>query len=317
MPAPYQQVRRVNVSGFTAESVGDRTDVDMSITVSTKEQGLSFTVELWNIGEDSWSQVQRKDGVRIELGWAETGTTTVCLGRVEKSYAERGLNHGADAKYVLEGVDITAESYAFRYNRTWFDTDPAQIATQINANAGGGDPAIVESVGQPLEGAWTVKNDLPARKHLDDLTKEAENMTGEQWEWDARAGKFYFHPKGTPDGASTLLYASPSDGNLQYARPASGSSTQDGSDEVSFRAYVVPTITKNAPATVQSNQNPSVNGDYIVSSYTFSSSTLTGDHYVEGTLAPGSATYSAPLPGDPTFQQKLLAKRDQLKDDTP
>ncbi|MWG36584.1 hypothetical protein [Halomarina oriensis] len=309
----YQQQRRLSFDGVTVEHLGRPTDdLDFEVSVSTKEEGLGFTITIYNLAEASWSTLQKKDEVQIDLGWAETGLGGVCLGRIEDSRAEPA-NGGADTKYVLEGVDATSEAYAFRYNRTWFDADPATIARQLNANAGGGTPAIVESVGQPLDGAWAVKDDLAVRDHLDRLTKEAEGMTGEQWEWDARGGKFYFHPTGTPGEGGYQLFSTQTEGTLQSVSRATGNSTQDGGEELSFRAYLDAAIGKHTPVSLQSQRNPGYNGEYLVSDYEFVSDTVSGDHYVEGTLTPTAATYSAPLPGNPSMKQLLLSKQDELE----
>ena len=305
----YQQVRRLNIGGITVEAVGlNGIDLDMDISVRAREKGVQWTVGIYNLTPRSWRRVQQKDLALIQLGWHDGGIQTVCLGRIESSHVER-QNTGADTRYVIEGIDSTTEFYSNAKSKTWMDADIGRIARDLNSLAG---PVAVGRVQSPgaLSGTWTIKDDHPIRYWLDELVTEAEKRTETQWEWDARAGKFFFHEKGEPGTKATKL--SPETG-LHFARPATGSSTEDAeeSDEVSFEAYLDPAIEKN---TVLEILGAEVTGRYLVSEYEFVSDTVGGEHKVVGKAVPAGAAYGSQYPGDFGYSDRVNSILTQVRD---
>lgn len=293
MPELFQQHRRVNLDGLVAEAQGLQTDLDIGISVRTREKSLAFTVGIYNLSEENWRAIRAKDQLSIELGWLETGIEPVCLGRVESNDVEY-LNGGTDTRYIIEGVDATQEAFASRISYTFGpDPDPGQIAADIVADIEGVIGVQVETVGQSIPGYYPIKNDRPLRYWLDTLVDEASNMTDEQWEWMAHAGKFYFRPKSDTGEVSVDLTD-----RVQSVEPASGQSDSDTGEEIQVTAYCHPMVEKGA---VVSLSTESYAGEYKVVEYEFVSDTVSGEHYVQATLVPNGAPFSAAYPGTGLF----------------
>ena len=300
MPPYYQQHRRADFGGLVAEASGEKTDVDMDISVRTRESSLAFTVGIYNLSDSNWSSIRAKDEVTIDLGWLETGLQTVCVGRVENNSVTYE-NNGADTRYVVEGVDATQEAFSARLSRTWEEADPGQIAADIVGMLDGVTAVQVERAGEPIPGRYPIKNDRPVRYWLDALVDEAAKITGDQWEWRAQAGKFYFRPKSATSEVAVTL-----GDRVQSVEPATGQSTSDSGGEVQVTAYCHPGVETGGIVSLATDR---YSGTYKVAEHEFVSDTISGDHYVQATLVPDGAGYNAAYPGTDAFVAGLSPVR--------
>ena len=289
----FQQYRRVSVGALTALADGTHTDLDMDIEVRSRKEGNDFTVGIWNLGEDTWEQIKKQQEIEIELGWVDGPTDIVCLGRIERTYFRRH-NSGADTRYILEGVDATKARFGQRHSRTWEGpVDPTTIAADI-AGMVGAEVAQAVPTGAQIPRAKAIKDDQPARYWVDQMVSEASDRTGQQWEWDAHDGQFFFRPKSDSAPGDVTLLSGDQEGDLQSIERATGQSTQDSPIETNFTSYMVPSVRKGISATVS---HPVFAGEYKIVSYQFRSDTVDGTHNVSGTLVPDNSPYTAVYPG--------------------
>ncbi|MFC6723515.1 hypothetical protein ACFQE1_03740 [Halobium palmae] len=297
MPNLFQQVRRVIFgSGLRAVADGGPGDLDMDISVRPGSESLKFDVGIWNLSDENWESVKREDTVDIELGWAETSVERVCMGKIDKTYTETA-NNGADTRYVVRGVDATLPQLNERISRTFTDRNPGYIARRLAEECDVGF-GLIEDADKVIEGKYPVTKDRSVRHHLRMLLNEAGKLTGDQWLWSARRGELYFHRESTTTEDNVRLWASENDGNLLSANHSTGSSTQDGAEEISFEAYCEPGIRKDGTVQLESRV---ASGSYKVSDFEFRSDTTTGEHEVTGTLVPEGAQYSADFLDDLSF----------------
>lgn len=289
----YQQYRRVSAGPLAAIADGTNTDLDMDISVQSRKEGNSFVVGIWNLGEETWDQLRKQQEIEIELGWVDGPSDVVCLGRIERTYFKRH-NNGADTRYIIEGVDATKARFGQHHSRTWEGpVDPTQIARDIAEMV---DVEVAQAVptGTTIPRMKAIKDDRPVRQWVDEMVAEASDRTGNQWEWDANSGEFFFRPKSEFAPGQEILESGEQEGDLQSLEPATGQDTQDTPNELNFTSYLVPTLRKGMEIVVV---HPEFGGSYKLASYQYTSDTVDGTHNVSGTLVPSGSPYSALYPG--------------------
>lgn len=282
----FQQYRRIDVGNVQAVADGSPDDLDMSVEVRYgQKSGLSFKASLWNLKRKTWSSISEGDPIRITLGWENGPRSSVCLGRVEE---KETAQDGADVEYILRGIDESKGQASKKLSHTWRDRSPDQIAADL-ARRADLTVAQAEPVGGMIRGNWAVKRDRPLRYWFDQLTKEAEKRTGKKWEWLIQTGKFYFVPMSWHSSEVVILSY---DNTLLTMDEASGKSESDSKLELDFRCLCEPHLRKNGIVSVQTDE---WSGTYKVTDIKFVSDTVSGDHYVEGTITPGNARYTTDM----------------------
>ncbi|NEU58590.1 hypothetical protein [Halorussus sp. MSC15.2] len=272
----WKQYRRVDVGDLSIE------DLDTEITVEMSKDGeLSFDVSVWNLTEDSWSQIQKGDDCRIVLGWKQGPTKSVIQGVVQKRTKEVD---GNDVRFRLKGTDETDERTKKRLSKTWRGKSPDRIATHI-AGMIGLTTGEVESVGSVIDSNWAVSKDRPVRYWLDQLVEEAQKRSDTAWEWFVEAGKLYFVTK---DGRKEQTVELSFDNSLVSIGESDGESNAEGSG-LQFEALCEPRLRRGSTVVVNTD---AYEGAYALKKYKFVSDTETGDHYVEGRLAPLDVEYT-------------------------
>lgn len=284
MPYVYQQYRRIEVGSVEAIADGSETSVDMDINVRyAKERGLTFEVSLWNLSRESWSSIQEGDPVRITLGWVDGPQSPVCLGTVEQ---KEPIKDGADTEYRISGVDESLTNVRIHKSQTWQDAPPERIATDIATNI---DLTIaeVDSTGAVIRGTWAIKDDRPISYWLNELRRETDKRTGEQWMWEVHSGKFYFVPKSWHQTQAVTL--SPERTLVSFDESTLKSDAED-TRQYDFETLCEPQIRKGSLVSVDTENH---SGTYRVVDVEFSSSTSNGDHATVGKVEPVDANYPA------------------------
>lgn len=289
----WQQYREVQAGDIRARASGNEDDLDIEVSVgfSGNDKTLGFEVTLWNLSSSTWSGVMEGDTCQIDLGWMEGGPTpeSVCLGIIN---TKKTNTDGQDREYILKGKDESSAAFNSAFSDTWQNQPPDAIAREI-AGEVGLSIGQVDSVGQPIEGYWSIKKDQDVNNWLKELVNEAAKKTGTKWEYYARGGQFYFVEK----ESSTETAININQGNAIKADRASGNTEKtSGSEEIDFEAYLDPRLEKDSILNVDTAD---VSGTYKVSSYDFTSSTVDGSHFMSGTAAPVDAQYRQVFPGMP------------------
>lgn len=272
----YEQYRSVAAGPVSLDGL----DIDITVT-QPKDDALEFEVVTWNLTDESWERIEDGDLCRVELGWKDGPIETVTLGEIDTQ--NRTLD-GRDIKHSLVGVDETESALKVKPDpQTWKDKRADQIASELVSSAG--LSAQTEPAGSPISGTWSVTNDKTISKWLDDLIQIAANKTGVEWEWFSAAGQIHFLPRSSQaKEAPKLSYG----GMLTSIGKKSGTD-DDTEGQLEFEAMCEPRITKGAAVFVETEQH---RGAYRVSEYEFTSSSVSGDHFVSGTLTPIDADYS-------------------------
>lgn len=272
----YEQHRSVEVGPVSLDGL----DLDISVK-QPKDDSLEFEVSTWNLTDDTWSRIEKGDLCRVELGWANASVETVVLGEVDT--LNRSVD-GRDIKHTLSGVDETESALKVRAQpRTWKDKRPDQIASDLVSSVG--LSAQTEPAGSPISGTWSVTTDKTVSSWLDDLLQLAANKTGVEWEWFSSAGQIHFIPRSSKASDAPKLSRS----GMLTSIGEKSDTKDDTEGQLKFEAMCEPRITKGAAVAVDTEK---FSGAYRVSNYEFVSSSVSGDHYVEGTLTPISADYS-------------------------
>lgn len=256
--------------------------LDMDVRVQKpKDDPLEFEVIVYNLADRTWSRIDDGDTVRIRLGWLEDDTQTVCVGTVDT----RKRRTGSDVEHVIAGVDETEDVLSTLPDSgdRWRNADPATIASDIGRTVG--LSPRVEQVGGSISGLWNVTTNRQWSDYLDDLVEHAEELSGREWEWYGERGQLVFTPR--EQGVVSVPEFS-YDGVLRSIGPKSDVD-DDVEGQLEFEALLDPRIRKGGIAAVE---HESYSGAYRVSDYEFDSSTISGDHYVRGTLTPLDADYS-------------------------
>ncbi|QBI90030.1 uncharacterized protein ChaoS9_115 [Halobacterium phage ChaoS9] len=275
MTRVWQQYRSVEASEVSLDGL----DIDITVR-KPKDDPLEFDVKVWNLTPDTWDRIDDDDLARIELGWADGNSETVCLGKITDTSRTPDKS---DVEYQIEGVDESEAATHARISDTWKDRRPDQIASDIAEEIG--LSASTEPAGRPIQGRWSATRDQKVRDWLDELLDYAAEFTGQDWEWFAARGQLHFVPRNQETAeAPQLSY----DGMLISIGEKS-SSDEDVEQELEFEAMLEPRIQKGAAVYVSTDQ---FEGAYRVSDYEFRSSTETGDHLVQGTLLPVEGDYS-------------------------
>jgi hypothetical protein len=275
MTRVWTQVRSVEAGEV------DLSELALDVTVrKPKKDPLEFDVRTWNLTDETWSQIEEGDLVRIELGWAEADVETVCLGKIEHAKPKRD---GRDTQYRLKGVDESEAATKARIADTWRNRRPDQIAADIASEIG--LSPVTEPAGGPIAGSWSATRDQKARAWLDELLDYAAERTGEAWEWFAERGRLHFVPK----SAETIEAPRLSYENTLLSLNEKSSDEDEADGALEFTAMLEPAIRKGAAAVVETDR---FEGAYRVNEYEFKSSTDSGEHLVRGTITPVEADYS-------------------------
>jgi len=286
MTRVWTQVREVEAGPV------DLSDLSLDVTVrQPKVDGLEFDIRTWNLSQDSWNQISTGDLARIRLGWAEADVETVCLGKIETA---RKKPDGRDTMCRLKGVDESEAATHARMSGRWRNRQPDEIAADLAAEIG--LTPVVESVGDKIDGAYSVTREQKVRAWLDELLDYAADMTGVEWEWFATRGRLHFVPRSQDTiEAPTLSY----ENTLVSIRKVTDPD-EDVEEILEFEAMCEPTITKGAAVYVETDDHE---GAYRVNEYEFTSSTESGDHLVRGKITPIDGAYRASRPtyGGPTL----------------
>jgi hypothetical protein len=274
--AVYEQYRSVEAGEVSLDGL----DVEITVT-QPKDDSLEFEVSVWNLTDDTWSKIETGDLCRVELGWADGPVETVVLGEIDTL---NRTSDGRDIEHTIAGVDETEAALKVRpKGRTWKDKRVDQIATELVSSIG--LSAKTEAAGSPISGTWSATDDKTISKWLDDLIQIAANKTGVEWEWFSTAGQVHVLPRSSKaSDAPKLSY-----GGMLSSIGEKSSTDDDTEGQLAFEAMCEPRITKGAAVAVETEQ---FSGGYRVSDYELSSSTVSGDHFVEGTLTPIDADYS-------------------------
>jgi len=274
--AVYEQYRSVEAGEVSLDGL----DVEITVT-QPKDDSLEFEVSVWNLTEDTWSKIESGDLCRVELGWSDGPVETVVLGEIDT--LSRGSD-GRDIEHTIAGVGETDAALKVRPEpQTWKDKRVDQIATELVSSIG--LSAKTEAAGSPISGTWSATDDKTISKWLDDLIQIAANKTGVEWEWFSTAGQVHVLPRSSKaSDAPKLSY-----GEMLSSIGEKSSTDDDTEGQLTFEAMCEPRITKGSAVAVDTEQ---FSGAYRVSDYEFSSSTVSGDHFVEGTLTPIDADYS-------------------------
>ena len=274
--AVYEQYRSVEAGEVSLDGL----DVEIAVT-QPKDDSLEFEVSVWNLTDDTWSKIESGDLCRVELGWGGGPVETVVLGEIDTL---NRTSDGRDIEHTIAGVDETEAALKVRpKGRTWKDKRVDQIASELVS--GVGLSAQTEAAGPPISGTWSVTADKTVSKWLDDLIQIAANKTGVEWEWFSTAGQVHVLPRSSKaSDAPKLSY-----GGMLTSIGEKSSTDDDTEGQLTFEAMCEPRIAKGAAVAVETEQ---FSGGYRVSDYEFSSSTVSGDHFVEGTLTPIDADYS-------------------------
>lgn len=290
----YQQFREVIAGDAHIVQRGGEQDLDFSVFVrQSAEEGLMFTVELWNLARETWQNINQGDGVRIRLGWEPSPKSTVALGIVEQRRTERVEN---DTKYIIEGLDYSGGQTSLRYTKTWSNRTPSAIAKDIARDIGLSVGRVQQVEGNlPLGKGkmWTIKDDQPVSYWLDELQKVAERRTGAKWRWQVRGGKFYMEQVGNRLQEAVIL----SYENTLLSINESDGDTGEDTVEYEFEALVEPNLGEGEVVSVET---PDIQGLYSVIDLEFRSDTTNGNHICRGKLAPASQEYSVYFPGEET-----------------
>ncbi|WP_158058257.1 hypothetical protein [Halorussus halophilus] len=272
----WKQYRRVDVGELSIE------DLDVDIEVEMSEDGeLLFDVTIWNLTDASWERIGKGDECRIVLGWENGPSKSVVHGVVRKKKKEAD---GNDVKFRLQGKDRTDEQTSRRFSKTWYGKAPDGVAADI-ANQIGLTTGEVEAVGQQLDNNWMITKDKPVRHWLDRLVEEAQKRTDTAWEWFVEAGKLYFVTKdGRKEEAVELSF----DNTLVSIGEAEGDSKAEESG-LQFEALCEPRLRRGGSVVVNTDR---YQGPYSLTKYRYVSDSETGDHYVEGRLAPLDVEYT-------------------------
>lgn len=282
----WQQYRRVAVTNTSLTADGTRDDFDLDITVrDAAEEGVSFEVRALNLAPDTWSSISKGDPIAITLGWVDGPQSAVCTGLIKQMWPEQKNN---DVEYLMKGIDASRARTQLRVTRSYEGQSPSAIARNLAAEMSL-SPGIVDAT-DPIDGMYCVTTDQPIRYWLDMLVAEAQNQTGDQWEWQARAGQLHFRQKATPTQEAVVLSHEHS---LLELNPASGRSTADSEDELEFKALCEPSLRKGGLVQVQTAEE---SGVYQVTDLEFQSNSRDGSHFATGSLAPQTTQWTMGYP---------------------
>ena len=271
----WSQYRKVEAGDVVME------DLDMGIEVSSDEN-LTFDVSVWNLADKTWDKIQEGDRARVTLGWEEGDSKSVVNGVIEKKTKQMD---NRDVVFRIKGEDESDLMVKHRFSRSWSPVvTPVQIAGDIASECGlttGEMGQMSEMVGKD----FIVIQDKPARYWLDQLIVEAEDLTGDAWEWFVDAGNLHFVKQdGRTEEAIKLSY----DNTLISIGPADSPGTEEAQG-LQFEAMLEPNLRKGGSVVVETEK---YDGAYKVVEYTFDSSTVTGNHVVSGRLSPLDVDYT-------------------------
>jgi len=274
-----------------AEGNEDDLDIEVSVGFSKSDDSLSFEATIWNLKKGTWAGVSRGDTCKIVLGWADTGPSpqSVCLGVIAEKYTD---TKGSDRKYIIKGKDKSQARLENKQSANYRDQTPDSIARSIGSLVGLGHGKF-DSVGEPIEGIYSIKKTQPVKYWLDELKEEAGKKTGKKWEYYAKAGKLYFIKKKTKVEEAVDIDR---DNAFTVERSTGQTEKTSGGPEVDFEAYLDPRLTKDSLVNIDSVD---FSGAYRVSSYDFTSSTVDEEHKMSGTAAPIGSQYEEVYPGAP------------------
>lgn len=271
----WSQYRKVEAGKVVMEGL------DMSIEVSSDEN-LTFDVSVWNLADETWDKIKEGDRTRVTLGWEGGDTKSVVNGVIEKKNKQMD---NRDVVFRIKGEDESDLMVKHRFSRSWSPVvTPVQIAGDIASECG-------LTTGEMGEMSDIVKKDFvaiqdkPARYWLDQLIVEAEDLTGDPWEWFVDAGNLHFvKQNGRTEEAIKLSY----DNTLISIGPADSPGTEEA-EGLQFEAMLEPNLRKGGSVVVETEK---YSGAYKVVEYTFDSSTVTGNHVVSGRLSPLDVDYT-------------------------
>lgn len=271
----WSQYRKVEAGSASVE------DLDMEITIENKD-ALTFDVSIYNLTDETWEGIAEGDRARVTLGWEKGDQQSVINGVIEKKSKQMDSR---DIVFRIKGEDESDLMVKHRFSRSWKSVKtPVQVAGDI-ANECGLTKGEMESMSETLAKDFTVIQDKPARYWLDELLAEAEDLTGDAWEWFVDAGSLHFVKKdGRTGEAIKLSY----DNTLVSIGPADAPETEDG-EGLQFEAMLEPNLRKGGSVTVETEK---YSGPYKVTEYTFESSTVNGNHLVQGKLSPLDVDYT-------------------------
>lgn len=283
----WQQYREVNAGPLTVVCDGSTDDLDIEIEVrDAKDEGVSFTVGIWNLAPETWAPVSQGDEITITLGWLDGPQAQVALGIVKE---KKHVVKDTDTKFLIKGLSISREKCKTRLTQTYEGLSPSEIASDLAENIGLSVARTDSS--PPIEGRYVIKDDQPARHWFDELVNEAELRTESQWEWDAKSGSFWFVKKENPTTEAPILSY---DYSLLSLDEATGRSDSDSDLELEFETLCEPEIRKGGTVVVDTDDHTGV---FKVADVTHKSDTVAGDHKTVGTLVPAESTYSVNWPG--------------------
>lgn len=253
-------------------------DLDMEIKVTMDKEGkLKFQFTIWNLTQQTWNALETDQKVQAKLGWVNGPVEVVVYGKINELNREPD---GRDMKFEINGVDQSDSAANTRISNTWSNKDPATIASDI-ARSIGLSPQVV-SVGDTIQGNWSVTHDQKAKKWLDELVTIAEEKTGSEWEWHGEEGELVFQPKNqTYREAPVLGY----DTNLISISDATDADSD--TDKLEFEAMLTPNLAKGSAVDVQAGEFTDI---WKVETYEHQSNTME-DHLTRGKLVPTDEEY--------------------------
>ena len=263
----FNQVREANVGG------NDVSEYDLDVTVTNpSEDAMTFKLKIYNFNEDTFQSINSgESGCEIMLGWENGPASPVIVGVVEETSVEQKQN---DKVYTITGQDETARALSSRVSKNYYQQPPDAIAADLASQVGLGSKT--EGVGTPIDGYYSVQDNRPVEYWLNELLDYAGNFTGDSWTVRAKEGKLYFTTdSATPETVPELSY----DSTLASIQPKE--SQNESAPSYEFTAALDPRIKQGAQVAVSTEK---YSGNFEVLSYEYSSSDISGDHLVKGTV---------------------------------
>jgi hypothetical protein len=294
----FQWKRETRVAGRSFVTEGKKEDISQTATVTrSEEDGLRFTVDLFNLSRDAWEAIRKDEPIEIGLGYVDGTFETVLIGLI----TERGspATVGADTKYTVKGTDKSeGRLRATRFAHVWNQPTIGRIVRDIAAEADVGIRRC-ETPDKPFERRYQIKEKKPANRWLDRLKGEAEerDFQNRSYQWTAKRGQLYFGPKETAGRQSAVVFkqAGPNQSGNIYAGglELSDGKTEksDGPPSVDFEVALEPRIEKDGYVSVTGTD--SRDGVYQVSEYEHESSVRDRIHKTTGTMTDVSAEFKA------------------------
>lgn len=296
----YTPYRRVVVT------TGDGTEipldgVDLDVTITHRDRGCpTWSVTAFDLAPRVWDHLRGNASVAITVGWRNGPQRTAVRGPVQllRPQSNTGTRGGAaqrGPRYLMRGITHAGARLGQRVARTWQNELPAEIVRDTAKMANLEVGAIAVDV-DDFANHWTITTGRTLRGWLDKLADSIARREGHEWTWYTRDGALFFVPRGTPTAERVQL----THRNAARRYPTRrGATTPRDTDALtrSFSRTLEPAVQRGATVAVgQPDEATADSTLHVVTGYQFESSSLTGRHYVHGSLTPRDAEYGHQFP---------------------